>query len=115
FKVNVTAGSQTDTADSVILVNAIVPVVTVPYLGVATDLSGNIIWYYGGNTKHYTLLTRPLPNGTMLTIQSGPAWNPAAETQQTLRQIDLAGNTVRETNTGIVQQQLLAMGAADEG
>jgi arylsulfate sulfotransferase len=113
FNVTVPAGSQTDQADSVILINVVEPGVTVPYLDVATDLSGNIIWFYGGNLKHYSLLARPLQNGTMLTIQNGPAWNPATQGQQVLRQIDLAGNTIRETNTGIIQQQLLSMGATD--
>jgi hypothetical protein len=49
----------------------------------------------------------------MLTLQDGPAWNPATQSQQTLRQIDLAGNIIKETNTGILQQELLAMGATD--
>ena len=51
----------------------------------------------------------------MLTTQSGPAWNPATNKLQVLRQVDLAGNIVRETNAGIVQQQLLTMGATDGG
>jgi len=49
----------------------------------------------------------------MLTIQNGPAWNPATQYQQLVREIDLAGNVIRETNTGIIQQQLLALGASD--
>ena len=32
-----------------------------------------------------------------------------------MRQIDFAGNIVRETNTGVVQQQLLALGATNGG
>src|SRR5580658_362324 len=82
----------------------------------ATDLSGNIIWYYYPNdATHATLMTRPLPNGGFLTIQDAYAWNPAVDKAQFLRQIDLAGNVVRETNIGVLQQELLAAGAVDGG
>src|SRR5579871_3125444 len=78
---------------------------------VATDLSGNINWYYGNGQG--TLLTRPIAGGTMLTIQNGTSWNSSNTTQQMLREIDLAGNTVRETNTGIIANQLVAQGVTD--
>ncbi|MGA2588617.1 MAG: aryl-sulfate sulfotransferase [Bryobacteraceae bacterium] len=117
FTVNVKAGSQTDKSAAVILINTIESGAFIPNLASATDLSGKIIWYYyqPASSTHYNLLTRPLPNGTMLTIQDGPAWNPATQGQQLLRQIDFAGNIVKETNTGVIQQQLLALGAADAG
>jgi arylsulfate sulfotransferase len=79
---------------------------------VATDLSGNVTWYYAGGAG--TTLTRPLV-GTFLVIQKGTAWNRASNGQQILNQIDLAGNVIRQTNTGAVQQQLLALGAVDGG
>src|ERR1700722_838920 len=113
FQLVVPPGPQTDTTDSVILHNV------VQYLSgsepvVATDLSGHILWYYYiiGTPP---LFTRPLLNGFMLTLQNGSAWNPASQKDQLLREIDLAGNIPRETNTGAIQQQLLAMGAADAG
>jgi arylsulfate sulfotransferase len=85
------------------------------YPDVATDLSGNIVWYNSPNDPdHLTMLVRPLPTG-FLGIQFGPAWNPAVQQYQVLRQYDWAGNIVRETNTGIVQQQLLALGNPDAG
>ena len=75
---------------------------------------GHIIWYYYANdTTHTDLLTRPLHNGTFLSIENGTAWNPAASLGQFLRQVDLAGNVIRETNTGIIQQELAALGATD--
>ncbi len=84
-----------------------------PYPHVATDLSGNIIWYYYPNDQgHVSLMTRSLPTG-FLAVQNGPNWNPSIQAYQVLRQIDWAGNIVRETNTGILQQQLLAMGNPD--
>jgi arylsulfate sulfotransferase len=113
FKVLTRPGSHTDTAAPVIMDSLIQN--AIPYLGVATDLAGNIIWYYyqPNTSSHYALLTRPLTNGGALTIQDGQGWNPATTWQQTIRQIDLAGNIVRETNIGVLQQQLLAMGATD--
>jgi len=78
---------------------------------VATDLNGNINWYYGNGAG--TLLTRPVAGGTMLTIQNGTSWDSSNTTQQLLREIDFAGNTVRETNTGVIARQLVALGATD--
>jgi hypothetical protein len=85
------------------------------YPDVATDLSGNIIWYnYPDDQGHATMLTRPLASG-FLAAQSGLTWDPTVQSYQVLRQFDWAGNIVRETNTGILQQQLLAMGNPDAG
>ena len=78
---------------------------------VATDLNGNIVWFYGNGAG--TLLTRPLSGGTMLTIQNGTSWDSSNQVQQILREIDLAGNIVHETNTGVVASQLVAMGVQD--
>jgi len=78
---------------------------------VATDLNGNIMWYYGNGTG--TLLTRPIGGGTMLTIQNGRSWNSTNQVQQLLDEIDLAGNTIRETNTGAIANQLVALGVTD--
>ena len=111
YTVNIAATSQTDTADWVILQNVLQFGGNVVYPEVATDLSGNIIWYY--NTGQRMFLTRPLQNGTMLTMQNGLSWNPASTGLQLLRQIDLAGNIVKETNLGVLSEQLVAMGAAD--
>ena len=108
FTTIVAPSSQTDTALKVILHDPI-KIGGNPYLGLATDLSGKIIWYYATNAAApYVLVTRPLMNGGMLSIQDGMAWNPASQSQQLLRQTDLAGNVVRETNTGAIQQQLIA-------
>ncbi|MGC9949748.1 MAG: aryl-sulfate sulfotransferase [Bryobacteraceae bacterium] len=84
------------------------------YPDVATDLAGNIIWYnYAGPPFSNSMMTRPLPDGAFLAIQSGDAWDPGVTGFQFLRQIDWAGNIVQETNTGVIQQELLALGAVD--
>jgi arylsulfate sulfotransferase len=108
------ANSNSDTALPVIIHNLIQLGSGTIYPDVATDLAGNIIWYYYPNdTLHADTLTRPLQNGTFLSIENGSAWNPAATAGQYLRQVDLAGNVIRETNTGVLQQELLALGATD--
>ena len=82
----------------------------------ATDLQGNVIWYYSPNDKtHSEVLTRPLQGGGILGLQNDLAWNPKSTDDQFLRQMDLAGNLVRETNVGAIAQQLVALGAADGG
>src|SRR3984885_2839312 len=107
-------GTKTDTALKVLLRD--VTNTGGPYLAVATDLSGKVIWYYTlGPSAPGMNVTRPLLNGGMLSIQGGVAWNPASQSQQIVRQTDLAGNVVRETNTGAIQQQLLALGATGLG
>lgn len=86
------------------------------YPDVATGVQGDIIWYYyPANATHAAIVTRPLQGGGFLTIQSDPAWAPNVTSEQFLRQIDLAGNTIRETNMGAIQQEMLALGSVDGG
>jgi len=110
YTVEIPAGAETDTADWVMLQN-VLESGGKAYPVVATDLSGKILWYY--NSGQSIFLTRPLQNGGMLVLEGGQAWNPGTTELQMLRQIDLAGNVVRETNIGALEQQLLAMGATD--
>jgi arylsulfate sulfotransferase len=70
----------------------------------ATDPQGNVIWYYDAG---FTLLTRPESDGRFLALVST---QPTAGFGQILREIDVAGNTLRETNTARVNEQLAAMG-----
>lgn len=84
------------------------------YQPTATDLAGNVNWFYDGQSDLQVLLTRPLAGGHFLVFQSGLSWDTGVSTSaQLLRQIDLAGNVERETNIGLLQQQLLAIGATD--
>jgi len=99
-------GTTTDMNDPVILNDFLGP-------KVATDLSGRILWYYYPPAPHDDYIVRPLANGTFLLIAVGQAWNPLSKKSQLLHQVDLAGNLIKETNTGVIQQQLLALGATD--
>jgi hypothetical protein len=78
---------------------------------VATDLNGHIIWYYGNGKG--TLLTRPISGGTMLAIENGTSWDSSNSTQQILTEFDFAGNVIHQTNTGVISNQLVALGATD--
>jgi arylsulfate sulfotransferase len=113
FPVNIPAGPGADLRERVVLSTFSQFGALPNFPDIATDLLGNILWFYYGPSPH--LLTRPLPGGSMLHIETGQAWNRSYPALQLLRQVDLAGNIVRETNTGIIQQELLALGAVDGG
>lgn len=75
----------------------------------ATDLSGNLVWYYPPTV---TFLTQVEPGGKFLglispTFVSAPTFDPS---QQIFREFDLAGTTLRETNGARLNEQLAAMG-----
>lgn len=115
FTVEVPPTAAADTADSVLLINTTQLGDQPLYPNLATDLTGKVIWYYSASPTHGSTITHPLANGTYLTIQYGQSWNSVSQNQQLLRQVDMAGNVIRETNTGVVQQALLALGAVDGG
>ncbi len=67
----------------------------------ATDLDGNVVWYVPTNEQ---ALVRMLPGGRFLLLSEGGS-SPTGHVQ-TLTEMDLAGNIVRETNMGIVAEQI---------
>ena len=74
------------------------------HLTTATDLNGNLIWFYPGDTS---FLTRPVGDGTFFGIRQAPEEDVS---RQVVRQFDLAGYTIKETNAARVSEQLIAMG-----
>ena len=75
---------------------------------VATDVDGRVIWYYDKSMYPWqtaATLFRPLPGGNMLLGMNdyGIQW-------QLLREIDIAGNSVRETTVPRVNAQLAELG-----
>jgi hypothetical protein len=111
-----TNGVPTDTSEPVIMHNMVQFGGESTYPDVATDLNGNIIWYYYPNDlTHGNVMTRPLQGGGLISLQDDVSWAPHITQEQLMRQVDLAGNIVRETNMGIIQQQLLALGSKDGG
>jgi hypothetical protein len=79
---------------------------------IATDLSGRVEWYYDiqqsglGITNMVTATL--LPGGTV--IGMGNDRYSVRNNRNVLREIDLAGNPVRETNLAAVNAQLAALG-----
>jgi len=93
-----TANGQTPSF-GVELVNVIDPI----GLSVVTDLAGNIIWYYNNisdkSWKGYAFPIRPLKNGNMLASITNlymPGVPKTIPYNSVLREIDLAGDPVRE-------------------
>jgi hypothetical protein len=82
-----------------------------PYV---TDLAGNVVWYYDPAQAGYkagipAMSADLVPGGTvLLTGADSRATLPFS--QDFLREIDLAGNPVRETNLDAINAQLTAMG-----
>ena len=70
----------------------------------ATDLSGNVLWYY-----HLLVgeLTRTEPGGRMFVIDSPKNQNPPYNA--TVQEIDLAGNITLQTNAARINEQLALM------
>jgi Arylsulfotransferase (ASST) len=78
----------------------------------ATDLTGRIVWYYDVSQSGFTR-TYPgqslVPGGTVLVL-GVDHYAPLPGTLDVLREIDLAGNVVRETNIDAVNPQLAGLG-----
>ena len=70
----------------------------------ATDWMGNVLWYY---VATISFLSRPEPGGLFLGWYESQSVDQA---HQVLREFDLAGTTIRETNAARVSEQLEAMG-----
>jgi arylsulfate sulfotransferase len=85
---------------------------------IATDLDGSIIWYYSFTPTPATLIQpiRMLPNGHMLLVLSpnscdiitGP--QPTPNTTNEVREIDLAGNTIKSLNMTDLNTRLATAG-----
>jgi arylsulfate sulfotransferase len=71
---------------------------------IATDLSGQLIWYSPGDI---TFLTRAVGGGAFLGIGEDDLKDPS---QQFVREFDVAGITVAETNAARVNEQLSTLG-----
>jgi hypothetical protein len=74
----------------------------------ATDLSGHVLWYYDAVANGFPSYAANLePGGTVMLLGGRAIGNAAG--YDTLRQVDLAGDTLRETNIQAVNAKLTAM------
>jgi arylsulfate sulfotransferase len=74
-------------------------------LALATDLAGNVIWYYPLNPGEVPYPIKPLPNGHMLVVVAGTSTGE-------IREIDLAGNVLYRLSIADVNKGLTAIGAS---
>jgi hypothetical protein len=72
----------------------------------ATDLQGRVVWYSPASDS----ITRVLPGGRFLLIAEGKNSANSTKDEQCLREVDLLGNIIRETNAGRVAEQLESRG-----
>jgi hypothetical protein len=74
----------------------------------ATDRMGNVLWYYDPVVNGFPSFAPSLaPGGSILLIGGQPNQTGGAST---LREVDLAGDTLRETNIDAINAQLAALG-----
>ncbi|HCC59338.1 MAG TPA: hypothetical protein DEQ47_19160 [Solibacterales bacterium] len=73
---------------------------------IASDLEGNVLWYLPTEA----FLTRVLPGGDFLVIGDGRNSVNTMRRWQLVREVDLLGNVLRETNIGRVAEQLASRG-----
>jgi arylsulfate sulfotransferase len=74
----------------------------------ATDLNGNVIWYYDPVANAFPSYSQNLePGGTVMLLGGNVVG--VAGGYNTMRQVDLAGNTLRETNIHAINAELAAM------
>jgi arylsulfate sulfotransferase len=79
-----------------------------PWRSAATDLDGNLLWYL--NPASNSFVTRVLPGGRFLVHADGLNSGNDMKRWQLLREVDLLGNTVRETNIGVLAEELAKRG-----
>ena len=75
----------------------------------ATDLSGNVVWYYDSVANNFPSYSQNLEPGGTVMMMGGTAVG-VVSGYDTLRQVDLAGDTLHETNIYAVNAELAAMG-----
>ena len=98
--------------------NLVVHMLPLPPPGVAdpfaTDLSGRVVWYYDPQQAGLSnvMPNSIVPGGTMLLLGSDGLTQSSSipGSLDVLREIDLAGDTIRETNVDAINAQLQALG-----
>ena len=75
----------------------------------ATDLNGNIIWYYDWAANGFPSYAPNLEPGGTVMLLGGNVQKSVAGGYDTLRQVDLAGDTLRQTDVQAVNAELAAL------
>lgn len=77
-----------------------------------TDLQGRVEWYYDPISSGLTIVNgaQSLVSGGTVLLLGTDGYAPLPSARNVLREIDLAGDVIRETNIAAVNAQLTAMG-----
>ncbi len=78
----------------------------------ATDLQGRVVWYYDVTNSGLTFnfpIQNLVPGGTVM-VTGADSSVPAPSARNVVREIDLAGNPLRETSIAAINAQLTSMG-----
>lgn len=89
------------------LENPGIEMITVPVVGTPayfTDRDANPIWYYDVGQGNYPFTFKLLPNGHMILSIT-------RSNDSILREVDLAGNTIREMSIGVLREKLQSIGS----
>lgn len=78
---------------------------------VATDLAGNVIWYYDLESANFPFPVKLLPNGHMLLVASPVTLTGFSD----LREIDLAGNIINRITIDQLNQALAGVASFHAG
>ena len=108
-KMDVLLPTSDDSVENTIFMAGFPPSPSNP-LPVAANLSGNIIWYYNYFKDESVVATTPTYKGTVLLITADGDIR-----GQRLREVDLAGNIIREVTIDRINEQLDAMGQDKAG
>ena len=108
-------GPESDSGQDMIFHQSARSPLTIPN-PLATDLQGNVMWFYDPTSSGLTF-TFPIqslvPGGTVLLVGIDP-YTALPNSRNVLREVDLAGNTIRESNLAALNAQLRALGHDDE-
>lgn len=76
-----------------------------PLSAVATDLQGNVIWYYDVGPESAAYPIKLLPNGHMM-LNEYPEFGTGATIPPELREVDLAGNVINRITVDAINKGL---------
>ena len=79
---------------------------------VATDLEGNVIWYYDLESEDWPYPIKPLPNGHMLVVASSVNGTTGFNE---IREIDLAGKIINRITLNALNQALVGVASFQPG
>jgi arylsulfate sulfotransferase len=90
---------------------ALLPGMGNQFTAVATDLSGNVIWYYDMTPGEWPFPIKLLRNGHFLLVASTGGFGTPGATNE-VREIDLAGTVINRITTNQVNSALISKGAS---